>query len=115
MEIYKTHFKGHYKFPQKEFELFLLWGCVIQGCWPEPLCLENQAAQWGGFGQCPWVLVGGSEKDALQMLALSQQSRGCWRLPSAGASFVLPLKSLLMAKQNVVYLYNGILFSHKRE
>ena len=31
-----------------------------------------------------------------------------------GAPFVCLLKSLLMDKQNVVYLYIGILFSHKR-
>lgn len=47
---------------------------------------------WGGFGRCPWVLVGGSEDNGLEMVALSKQPQGYWKLLSADTSFALPFR-----------------------
>lgn len=65
----------------------------IQDFWPEPLCVwEIMRVLWGGFGWCPWVLVGGSEDNGLETVALSKQPQGYWKLLSADASFALPFR-----------------------
>ena len=79
------------------------------------MCLENHASPVGRVWTVSMGADGRRREGWFTSGCIAQAAPRISGGPLlVGAPFVCLLKSLLMDKQNVVYLYIGILFSHKR-